>query len=266
VKPPLAIIPSYVSTQEDLALLEATVKSVLRTAGSPIDVLIVDDGSPAADGIGILDLWPVTDEDSVFITYKEENTGFSSTVNVGLQRALEEGRNAFLINADIEMLTSGWVERCEQQPGLVTGKRAAVVGALLLYPNRLIQHAGIYFSLLTRTFDHLYKFGPWNLPEALEPDVRPVTGAFQFIRHETLTNVGLYDETFKLGWEDVDYCIRVLLSERECIYQPAVRAMHHESMFRGRGGEKVQRWQAQSFWRLMDKYREQSFAGLVPML
>jgi GT2 family glycosyltransferase len=239
VKPPLAIIPSFISTPEDRGLLASTIDSIKETAGDDVEILVVDDGSPAPEGIDGL---------GAEVVFKDENTGFSSTVNVGLQRALEEGRNAFLINADIEVLTKNWVE------------------ALLLYPNGLIQHAGIFFSLLTRTFDHLYKFGPWNLPEALEADVRPVTGAFQFIRHETLTNVGLYDETFKLGWEDVDYCLRVLLSGRECIYQPAVRALHHESVFRGRGSEKVSRWQGESYLRLMTKYQDQSFAGLVPTL
>jgi GT2 family glycosyltransferase len=257
VKPPLAIIPSFISTPEDRGLLAATIDSIKETAGDDVEILVVDDGSPAPEGIDGL---------GAEVVFKDENTGFSSTVNVGLQRALEEGRNAFLINADIEVLTKNWVEVCERQPGMVSDKRAAVVGALLLYPNGLIQHAGIFFSLLTRTFDHLYKFGPWNLPEALEADVRPVTGAFQFIRHETLTNVGLYDETFKLGWEDVDYCLRVLLSGRECIYQPAVRALHHESVFRGRGSEKVSRWQGESYLRLMTKYQDQSFAGLVPTL
>jgi GT2 family glycosyltransferase len=257
VKPPLAIIPSFISTPEDRGLLASTIDSIKETAGDDVEILVVDDGSPAPEGIDGL---------GAEVVFKGENTGFSSTVNVGLQRALEEGRNAFLINADIEVLTKNWVEVCERQPGMVSDKRAAVVGALLLYPNGLIQHAGIFFSLLTRTFDHLYKFGPWNLPEALEADVRPVTGAFQFIRHETLTNVGLYDETFKLGWEDVDYCLRVLLSGRECIYQPAVRALHHESVFRGRGSEKVSRWQGESYLRLMTKYQDQSFAGLVPTL
>lgn len=257
---PLAIIPTYLRTPGDAELLRTTVKSIYETAGSPIDILVVDDGSPAPE---------LLDERGagVELYRKAENTGFSRTVNIGLRRALEEGRNAFLINADIEMLTTGWVERCEQQRGLLEpDKRAAVVGGLLLYRNGLIQHGGVYFSLLTRTFDHLYKFGPWNLPEALAPGVRPVTAAFQFIRHETLTSVGLYDETFRLGYEDVDYCIRTLLSERECVYQPRVKAFHMESVFRGRPTEEQRRWQVQSYLRLAAKYQDQSFAGLVPTL
>jgi GT2 family glycosyltransferase len=254
---PLAVIPSYLREESDAELLRTAVNSIHMTAHRQVDVLVVDDGSPAAE---LLDTVRGAE-----IVAKLENEGFSRTVNVGLRRALEEGRNAILVNADIEFLTPGWVQTMENQLD-GSGRRAAVVGALLMYPNGLIQHGGVYFSLLSRTFDHLFKYGPWNLPEALVPATRPVTAALQFIRHECLTNVGLYDEEFRMGWEDVDYCIRVFLSGRECIYQPSVRAFHHEMAFRGRPDEKVQRWTLESFYRLMSKYEGQSFAGLVPTL
>lgn len=263
---PLAVIPTFVRKEEDVELVQTTIASLHRTAPDELEILVVDDGSPEE---ALVDQLDVQQELLGFeLLRKETNTGFSRTVNFGLRRALQEGRNAILVNADIEMCCPpGWVNQMEQQRGLVNpDTRAAVVGALLLYPNGLIQHAGIYFSLLTRTFDHYYKYGPWDLPEAQRAEVRPVTGALQFIRHECLTNVGLYDEDFKMGWEDVDYCLRVLMSGRECVYQPAVRAFHHEGMFRFRKDEQLQRWQAESFMRLMNKYRTTSFAELVPTL
>lgn len=130
----------------------------------------------------------------------------------------------------------------------------------------VVHNSGIYFSLVTRTFDHFYKYGPGNLPEALEKRVCPVTGAFQFIRHQTLETVGLYDSRFSMGWEDVDYCIRTFLAGECCIYNPNIRGFHHEMMFRGRPSEKVRDWQNKSFLYLCVKYQKQSFAGLVPFL
>jgi GT2 family glycosyltransferase len=119
-------------------------------------------------------------------------------------------------------------------------------------------------SNLTRTFDHLYKFGPGNLPEALEKRVCPVTGALQFIRLSTLERVGLFDNEFYMGWEDVDYCLRVFLAGEQCVYNPSVRAFHYEMMFRGEPSKKLKEWQAKSWYRLAMKYENQSFAGLVP--
>jgi GT2 family glycosyltransferase len=78
--------------------------------------------------------------------------------------------------------------------------------------------------------------------------------------------VGTYDERFKLGYEDCDYCFRVFKAGLECVYQPKVKAWHHESVFRGRKEEKLERWHAESFHALLDKWAEQNFASLVPFI
>lgn len=265
---PLAIIPNYATVPGDLELLEECLKSLRESVGDRIDILVVDDASPdQALGIAATKLASRFDGEGII---RLENGGFSKSVNMGLRRALDEGRDAILINADIEIMHRDkpfWLDRMLDQQGLISDGPASVVGGLLAFPEGgLIQHAGIYFSLLTRQFDHLYKYAPMNLPAALKPRTCPVTAALQFIRHDCLEEVGLYDESFPLGYEDVDYCIRVFLAKRECVYQPKVRAWHYESIFRGRRDERLRKRQEQSFWRLMEKYQGQSFAGLVPFL
>lgn len=259
---PLVVIPNFSTKPEDVAMLADAISSVHRTAGSPVKLLVIDDGSPEPD---LVDQVEALGADLGFELYrKRTNTGFSRTVNFGLRRALEEGRDVFLMNADIEMDTPNWVAECRGTKD-ERGRPAAVVGALLTYPQTgLIQHAGIFFSLLSRRFGEMYKYGPMNLPAALVPKAVPVTGAFQFIRHDCLEEVGIYDEGFKMGWEDVDYCIRVFEAGRQCIYNPRVRAWHHESMFRGHKTEKIKRWEATSFLYLARKYAEKSFADFVP--
>jgi GT2 family glycosyltransferase len=237
---PLVVIPTYMREADDITVTLAAIDSVRKTAGESVEILAVDDGSPLKGATE--QLHQRANKGATLpkleVHVKDENTGFSKTVNVGLQRALDEGRDAVLLNADMEINTPGWVRQLPRDPG-PPGQQAAVVGALLMFPNGLIQHAGIYFSLLTRTFDHLYKYGPGNLPDALKPRICPVTGAFQFIRHSTLEKVGLYDENFLMGWEDVDYCIRVFLAGEQCVYNPNVRGFHHEMLFRGKPSEKV---------------------------
>ncbi len=242
---PLVIIPNYVTEEGDLKVLFDAVMSVHRTAPGQTRVLIVDDCSPEPTLVDEIEA--MQDGLNFHLIRREKNEGFSRTVNVGLEQARDEGRDAVLMNADVEIDTPGWVEtfRLTQDS---FGRPASVVGALLLYPNGLIQHGGIYFSLLTRDFREMYKYGPGNLPAALKLAVAPVTGAFQFIRHECLTSVGLYDPMFRMGHEDVDYCLRVFLTEeRQCIYNPAVRAYHFESLFRGRPNPKIEEWQAKSW-------------------
>lgn len=259
---PLSIVPTYVRQSRDLEMLATTLTSLRATSDCP--VLVIDDGSPERDLIeGISSLCERLDCEFVD---KGRNEGFAATVNVGLRRALNEGLDAVLVNSDIEFgLTKEWNSLFQRQHDN-NDRPAAVVGALLLYPNGLIQHGGIYFSILSRDFGHRFQFGPGNLPEAQHAAICPVTGALQFIRHSTLEQVGVYDESFKLGWEDVDYCVRVWLSGLSCVYQPGVRAVHHESFFRGaaRADDRIREWTEYSWMRFVGKYADISFAEFVP--
>lgn len=259
----LGIIPTYVTSSGDLEVLRTCLES-LRATEPDLSVLIVDDGSPDEELVGAMD--QLSDQFKLEFHAKEENTGFARTVNVGLRRALEDDSDAILINADIEFIDAGWVARMEAQETQDGSGPASIVGARLLYPNGLIQHGGVYFSLLHRCFEHVHKFAPHDLPEAMTAKRLPVTGALQFLRNECLAAVGIYDEDFKLGWEDVDYCIRAFQSGRECIYQPRVRAYHHESYFRARPSPKIEGWTAASWAHFCTKYQSTSFAEWVPSI
>lgn len=251
---PLIVVPSYVSTPEDLAVHLVTLSSLAEQEPGA-EVLVVDDCSPAPE---LVDMLEREAPDSCRVHRQPTNEGFSRTVNVGLRLAQQQGRDAILVNADMEF-GAPFIDRMQ-------AVEADVVGGLLLYPNGLIQHAGIFFSLLHRVFDHIYRYAPGDLPEAHRARVCPVTGALQFIRHSTLENVGLYDEDFRLGWEDVDYCIRTFIAGGTCVMEPEVQAIHHESMFRDRPSQKLADWQTGSWMHFIEKYKQQSFAQWVPSL
>lgn len=260
----LAVIPAFMREPPDLELTLAAVESIHATADGEVSVIVVDDFSPSLPLVEELSL----KRTSVgFDLYRNrENEGFSRSVNVGLQMALDQGEDAVLVNADIEVLTHGW-DRIMREQLDTHDEPAAVVGALLVYPGgELIQHAGTFFSLLTRIWDHRFRFAPATLPEALVPCRCPVTAAFQFIRHSTLERVGIYDGEFRMAWEDVDYCLRVFDAGLECIYTPEVCAIHHESIFRGRADSKQDKWQERGLARLTDKHAHTNFAEWVPEL
>ena len=259
---PLCVIPSYLRTPADLDLLVRCLVSLWSTAPGA-GVLVVDDGSPerslveqAAVAVGEL---------GYELIAKDENEGFSRTVNVGLRRALETGRDAVLVNADIEFHEAGWLDRMVARTD-TEGRPAAVVGARLLYPNGCIQHAGVFFAPRSRAFWHRCQYAPANIPEALTPVLCPVTGALQLIRHETLAAIGVYDDAFRMGYEDVDYCLRVFDSGRECIYEPSVCAIHHESVFRGRKTPKLVAWHDESLARLRTKWAGADLSPFTPAI
>jgi GT2 family glycosyltransferase len=257
----LCVVPVYLRTPSDLDVLARCLVSLWATARDAADVLIVDDGSPE---LALVEqLAAIAAELGQELHVKPENEGFSRTVNVGLQRALEQGRDAVLVNADIEFVEPHWLEHLLARTD-ADGRPAAVVGARLLYPNGCLQHAGVFFSLRARSWWHRYQYGPADLPEALEPTVCPVTAALQLIRHETLVAVGLYDEEFRMAYEDVDYCLRVFAAGLHCVYEPAAVAVHGEQVFRGRANPRIERWQAEGAARLVDKWRHADFSAFVP--
>lgn len=260
----LIVVPTYVRTKTELEVLEKLLVSAQATAPSA-DVLLVDDASPKLASL----VGKLGEHYGAEVLLKGENEGFSRTVNAGLKLALGRGMDAVLCNADIEFRPEQgpWLEFMQEQPRSDGEGLADVVGALLCYPSGLIQHGGIFFSFLHRTFGHIHQYAPENLPEAQVCKAVPVTGALQFIRLEALDRFGLYDEDFRLGFEDVDYCIRVMRDGGECVYQPRVRAYHYESLFRGEGkNEKIARWEAESWAHFRTKWAKENFARYVPSI
>jgi GT2 family glycosyltransferase len=218
--------------------------------------MLIDDGSPLKEQVVILfEHFDETYKDLEFV-HKAENKGFSATVNVGLEEALRTGQDAVLINADIEFNNDEWLDN-------MVNTDADIVGARLLYPNATIQHAGIYFSSLTKGFDHRFMGAPHNLPEAMIPCECPVTGALQYLSHSVLEDIGVYDEEFKLGYEDVDYMIRAIQRDHKSVYNPEVAAIHHESAFRKGIHEE---WQSESLQHLMQKHKGVWFTDIAPTM
>jgi GT2 family glycosyltransferase len=260
--PALCIVPTYLREPIDAELLVRCLVSMHYTAPDA-QVLVVDDHSPARHLAQ--ELQAVCAELGQEVVLREENGGFSSTVNIGLRHALERGLDAVLVNQDIQFVDAGWLELMLGRTD-TEDRPAAVVGARLLYPDGLIQHGGIFFSRLHQWFDHSYRFAPGDLPEANLPRVCPVTGALQLIRHATLETIGIYDERFKMGWEDMDYCLRVFDAGLECVYEPQAWAMHHESAIRGRLDQKIAAWTHHSRAVLDEKHDVDSFARFLAPL
>jgi GT2 family glycosyltransferase len=259
-RPTLCVIPTFLRSDRDLDLLARCLVTLKQTAPDA-EVLVLDDGSPARNLVAATEA--ACGELGFWFDARPSNEGFSRTVNVGLRIAHENACDAVLVNADIEFMDDGWLDRMSARTD-TQGRLAAVVGARLLYPNGLLQHAGVMFSLLGRDFYHRFQHGPSDLPEALVACRCPVTAALQLIRHETLDTVGFYDEGYRLCYEDVDYCLRVFDAGLECIYEPSVRAWHHESVFRGNPTPKIRRWTEESTQRLWRKWLQSDLTRFVP--
>lgn len=253
----LAIMPTFIRSQNDFNVTAHAIGSFLNTCDQ--DLLVVDDHSPNLNLVEALEDMGAGEE-RVSFEFRPTNDGFAKTVNMGLRRARRYGQNALLVNADIEFMDNGWYERMIENS-------ADVVGALLLYPNGLVQHAGVFYSIITRRFDHRYRQAPRTLAQVSDPCRCPVTGALMLIRHNTMKRVGILDENFKMGFEDVDYCHMVFQAGMECAYEPQAVAIHHESLFRRRDPSKRLQDRSEESWHyLHEKHKGMEIADFVPTM
>ena len=255
----LAIIPTYLRTEQDMAYTFHAVKSLLATSNA--DLLVVDDGSPNRDLVD--QLGQLVEDVGADFSLSPDNQGFARSVNVGIREARRTERHALLVNADIQFWENDWLDHMRANP-------ADVVGGLLIYPNGLIQHAGIFFSVITRKFGHILWMAPGTLEQAKQPRFCPVTGALQLIKHETIKKIGVYDENFRLGYEDVDYCHMVFQAGMKCAVEPQAIAVHHESAFRivinGKSDPKHVKWMEDGWIYFHEKHRGRDFGEYTPTL
>jgi GT2 family glycosyltransferase len=82
---------------------------------------------------------------------------------------------------------------------------------------------------LSKLFPRSPRFGRYNLTH-LDPDqlteVDSVNGAFMMIRAQTIEQVGLLDESFFFGGEDLDWAYRIKAAGWKVYYNPAVVVQH----------------------------------------
>ena len=223
IRPTLCVVPALLREATDVDALLRCLVSLQATAPDAA-ILVVDDASPEPELVAALEV--ACEELGVGLVANDEPSGLATTLNAGLGAAHAMEHDAVLVSPQLEFAAAGWLDRMRERTD-TDGRPAAVVGARLVKPNGLLRHAGMFLSLLTRDWVDRFQHGPHNLPEALTATRCPVTSSLQFVRWETLEQVGIYDDGYSERLGDVDYCLRVFGAGLECIYEPSVVAIDH---------------------------------------
>ena len=139
-----------------------------------------------------------------------------------------------LLNDDITVITPDWVEAMlehAQRP------EVGVVGALLLYPDRSLQHAGVIMGTCQNcghAFKHFSEDDPGYF--ALARSIRncsAVTFACAMMRRSVFDEVGGLDaRNLAVAFNDVDMCLRIRERGYWVVYTPHAVLFHHESATR----------------------------------
>lgn len=140
-----------------------------------------------------------------------------------------EGEYLLFLNDDIEVQQDDWLDAL-----LEHAKRpdVGVVGPQLLYPNRRVQHAGLFLTSLghgRHAFRLLAEDDPGYFGLALtQRNVIAVTGACMLTRRDTFNRLGRFEEAHSVINNDVDYCLRVQRAGLTVVYTPYAQLIHHE--------------------------------------
>jgi len=193
----------------------------------PYEIIVVEDGGPRKI---CNELQNLSKSMGFKLVIQERNMGYTKAVNEGL--AYAEGDLIILLNDDIVFDQEDWLDHTLEVFGL--HPKIGVMGFRLLYPNREIQHGGMYYIGGLQLLGHKYWRNPENNPEANKVlRTVAVTGAVLAIRREVIEDIGLLSEEFVMLCSDTDYCLRAHTKGWMVVYNGRSYAIHHESRTRG---------------------------------
>jgi glycosyltransferase involved in cell wall biosynthesis/GT2 family glycosyltransferase len=224
-------ISVVIPTRDRIEVLAPCLRSIFNDPTyRDIDVVLVDTGSrnPATfeyyDTLRPRGVRVIRDHGEPF--------NYSRANNLGAAAA--SGDLLLFLNNDTEGLDPGWLH---ELAGWVALPDVGVVGAKLIRPNGLIQHAGIVIGLGGHG-SHIFEdcpeddTGPFGSPEWVR-NYQAVTGACMMTRRSVFDELGGFDELYQLCYSDIDFCLRARAAGYRVVYTPFARVRHHEGASRG---------------------------------
>ena len=216
-------------------LLRRCLDSVFaKTDYKYFDVMVVDNSK----GTGVQQLlssFPAQKAQLIYLDYRNRPFNFSAINNFAVRQTSTP--LVLFLNDDTEVANPEWLTALVEH-----GQRPAVgvVGAKLIYPSGLIQHAGVVMGLGGNA-GHAFKHLPADSPTYFYfPDVvrncSAVTAACMLTKRELFLELGGFNEIeLAVAFQDPDYCLRVHQAGFLVVYTPYSVLVHHESASRGGG-------------------------------
>jgi GT2 family glycosyltransferase len=207
-------------------LLRGCLRSLRRGAYHDFEVLLVDNGSVRRRTARLLGR--VEARGLARVLREPGPFNFARLCNRAAAHAA--GDYLLFLNNDTEVLSPDWLERM-----LLVARRpeVGVVGAVLLYPDGTVQHAGL-FPRRDGRWVHAHRGEPgdgeWLRAARAVP---AVSGACLMVGRALFEELGGFDERLPLTYNDVDLCCRARQRGRLTALAGAARLLHYECLSRG---------------------------------
>lgn len=219
-----------VPTRNRFDLLRNCLDGLERTGYPNREIIVVDNDSDEPE---CLDFLEEVGRDGVHVIRIAGEFNYSALNNAAVKAA--QGDILCFLNNDVEIVEPdwlGWLVEHASRPDI------GAVGALLLYPDRTVQHAGVFLGIgggAAHAHRYLKEHERGYFDRARLPQrVSAVTAACLAVSRAKFESVGGFDETnFRVAFNDIDLCLK--LNERgwQSFYEPRATLIHHESKSRG---------------------------------
>jgi GT2 family glycosyltransferase len=226
--PSVRKVSIVIPTTGRLDFVRTCVTSILERTDYPnFELLFLDNGRGRnRDGITFIE------SHGIRVVRRDEPFNWARLSNAGARET--NGDLLLFLNDDIEIVERDWLGELVRQgmrPGIGT------VGAMLLYPDGRIQHAGVFLVDHGGGARHLFQ---WQDPDAplygelhrVSREVAANTGACMLVRRELFESLGGFDESFEIALNDVDFCLRLMERGYRNVWTPHSRLIHHEKASR----------------------------------
>jgi ADP-heptose:LPS heptosyltransferase/GT2 family glycosyltransferase len=217
------LVSIIIATCGSRGLIKPCLTSLREITAYPNFEIICLDNIPAADQD--LKNWLRVNSDKVVEI--DEPFNWSYFNNRGAAAA--DGQLLLFLNDDVEIIDPGWLEALVEH---AQRPEVGVVGAQLLFPNRTVQHGGVFLEKLghaRHAFRHRRQNDPGYFGLALtQRNASAVTGACLMTRREIFVGLGGFNEAHDIINNDLDYCLKARARRLLCVFTPYARLVHHE--------------------------------------
>lgn len=229
-KPLISVI---IPTRDHADLLARCLKSLEQTSWPSYEILIVDNGTTSEEALSLLA--GAAAQENTRVLRDEGVFNYARLNNEAVAQA--RGELICFLNNDTEALHPEWLTELARL--LLAHEEAGAVGARLLWPNGLVQHAGVIVGT-HQLAAHAGNSWLWDEPgymnrNRIAQQYSAVTAACMLTRRDLFLGLGGFDERrFPVAFNDVDYCLRVRARGKKIYWTPESRLAHHESASRGK--------------------------------
>ena len=200
-----AKVSIIIPTRDRLDLLKPCIDSILsKTTFPSFEILVIDNDSK--DPLS-LDYFHELREQGIQVLPYPFDFNFSAICNFGAQNS--NGDFLCFLNNDTEVIAGDWLTSLTAH---ARDPRVGVVGSQLLYPDGTIQHLGValgFGGLASHVFSGFEPESPAVRGLTHECfEVSAVTFAAAMVSKANFDRLGELDESFKVGLNDIDFCLR----------------------------------------------------------